>query len=375
MRIHGSAFSIASVLLLLTLVGLGCASAGPERIRSTQSDETSWVEVRTATGFNWSEAVTLMPDAVDRIDRVLRNRAVYRQEGFGFGHLMLGPGALYPYHSHSSPEAYHVLSGVAEWSVDGETRRVGPGTTIYHAPYADHRWTTVSEEPLRVVWAQWVPDGDRAGMVSDAVRRRGASSTGAFFTGETRSTSILPTKLAAPVGETVPGSIFDDMKAARSRARAREGARPPIRAFVDSVGVPWNTELPGLRWRAVFGTPDLEWGHVEIRGPGTRKIPASAVPWLLHVLSGDARIEAGGDDAVDARAGTSVVIQPGEGVEVRFEEAPDGGWDEVAPLRAFWVRWTPAGDLGYWARDYFLVEPMPEPPPGATLPKDVPFFR
>jgi len=375
MRNLRSILKLAYPVLWITLVSLGCATADPDRIRSTQSDETGWVEVRTATGFNWSEAVALMPEAVDRIDRVLRNRAVYRQDGFGFGHLMLGSGALYPYHAHASPEAYHVLSGVAEWSVDGETRRVGPGTTIYHAPYADHRWTTVSKEPLRVVWAQWVPDGDRSGMLSDAVRRRGASSTGAFLAGETRSISILPTRLSAPVGEAGPGSVFDEMKKARTRARSREASRPPIRAFVDAVGVPWNTELPGLRWRAVFGTPDLEWGHVEVRGPGTRKIPASAVPWLLHVLSGDARIEAGDDDAVVARAGTSVVIQPGELVDVRFEEARQGGWDEVAPLRAFWVRWTPEGDLGYWARDYFLVEPMPEPPAGATLPKDVPFFE
>ena len=30
--------------------------------------------------------------------------------------------------------------------------------------------------------------------------------------------------------------------------------------------------------------------------------------------------------------------------------------------------------MSYWARDYFLVEPMPEPPAEATLPKDVSFF-
>ena len=323
-----------------------------------------------------------MREALERIDRVLRHRSVYREEGFGFGHLMLAPGALYPYHAHASPEAYHVLSGIAEWSVDGETRRVGPGTTIYNAPYADHRMRTVSNEPLRVVWAQWAPDGNHTGMLSDAVRRRGASSTGRFFEKEVRSISILPTKLAAPIGETEPGGVFDVIKNARAAARAREAARPAIRAFVDSVGIPWNTKLPGVRWRAVFGTPDFEWGHVEIGGPGTRAIPESAVTWLLHVLSGEAEIEVEGDDTVVARAGTTVVIQPGESVDVRFADAERGGWDQESGLRALWVRWAPDGDLGYWARDYFVIEPMPMPmpipramwPADASLGKDEAFF-
>ena len=30
--------------------------------------------------------------------------------------------------------------------------------------------------------------------------------------------------------------------------------------------------------------------------------------------------------------------------------------------------------MSYWARDYFLLEPMPEPPRKADLAKDVPFF-
>ena len=107
-------------LLGILLHSAGCASIGPDanELRSTQAEEIPWVEVRTALGYNWSEAVNAMPEAVDRIDRVLRNRAVYRRDGFGFGHLMLGSGALYPYHAHASPEAYHVLSGEAEWSVD-----------------------------------------------------------------------------------------------------------------------------------------------------------------------------------------------------------------------------------------------------------------
>ncbi|GEM_PF-4447020 len=361
-------FSLVSVLLLAA-----CASGeGPTRI--THSSEIPWVEVRSALGYNWSEAVNALPEEVDRIDRVLRNRAVYREPGFAFGHLMLGSGALYPYHAHASPEAYHVLSGEAEWSVDGETRRVGPGTTIYHAPYADHRWVTVSAEPVRVVWAQWVPDGDRSGLIADAVLRRGGSTTGDFFEGEGRSQSILPTRIAVPIGDPPEGSVIDRMRRARLAAKLAEAPRAPVRAFTDSFGIPWNTEQDGVRWRAVFGTSDLEWGHIEIHGPGQRELAPSSAPFVLHVLSGRAVARIGEGEDLPVAAGTSVVVRPGEALEIEFDAEDPEAWDAVPPLRGFWTRWAPDGDMSYWARDYFLVEPMPEPPRKADLATDVPFF-
>lgn len=367
--------SLAALALLLLLVAIGgspigCATGGGDDAapRATRVEDAPWVDLRAAAGYNWSGVAARLPVEVGRIDRVLRNRAVYRLPGFGFGHLMLGPGALYPDHAHASPEAYHVVGGEAEWSVDGETRRVGPGTTIYHAPYARHRWVTTSPEPLRVVWAQWAPDGDRRGLIADAVARRGGASTGPFLAGETRSRRVLPTRLVAPVAKPEAGSVIESMRRAYEATRAKEAARPPIRTFVDSVGIPWNTSLPGLRWRLVFATPDLEWGHVIVSAGGERTIPPSEAPWLLHVLSGRARLRAGRGDGVAARVGTTFAVRPGEAVEIEVDDESDG------PLRGFWVRRAPAGDLDYWARDYFLVEPMPRPPADAELARDVSFF-
>ena len=363
------------ISVLLSVFGacvfFGCAGGVDPNAPPLHTDfsQTPWIDLRGGVGYNWSGIAARLPKEVERIDRVLRNRAVYRIEGFGFGHLMLGSGALYPYHSHASPEAYHVLSGEAEWSVDGETRRVGPGTTIYHAPYADHRWVTTSKEPLRVLWAQWAPDGDRSGLIADGVRRRGGSMTGNFFEGERRSKSVLITELAAPFGEPAAGSAIAEMLAARQTARAAEPARPAIRAFVDSVGVPWNTDLPGVRWRNVFGTPDLEWGHVRVVGPGEREIPAGATPGLLHVLSGRAEVRVADRDGIEVGAGATIAFQPGEPMEIDFEGQGNSG-----ELRAIWVRWAPNPNLEYWGRDYYLVEPMPEPPAAAALSRDVRFF-
>lgn len=360
-------------ILALVLAGLsGCAGGGPVRVTDARS--IPWVDLRSEPDFHSGRPVDALPVEVARLDRVLRTRTLYREPGIAFGHLMLGPGALYPYHAHAMPEAYHVLSGEAEWTVDGETRRVGPGTTIYHAPYADHRWVTVSSQPLRVVWAQWAPDGDRSGLVADSVRRRGGSTTGAFFDAEQRSRAVLPTQLVAPVVEAVPGTVVDSMRRERLAARAAEPSRPPIREFVDSFGVPWNTEQAGVRWRAVFGTPDFEWGHVEIRGPGQRELPPSAAPWMLHVLSGRARarIADGGD--LPVAAGTTLIVRPGEPLEVEFDAGTGEVWQDAAPLRGIFLRWAPEGDPDYWARDYFLVEPMPSPPAGSALDRGTAFF-
>jgi hypothetical protein len=150
------------------------------------------------------------------------------------------------------------------------------------------------------------------------VRRRGGGVTGNFFVGERLSRSALSTELAVPFGEPSPGSAVAELRTARLAAREAESSRPAIRAFVDSVGVPWNTDLLGVRWRGVFGTPDLEWGHVRIVGPGEREIPAGATPGLLHVLSGRGEIRVADDSGISVATGSTLAFQPGEPIKIDF---------------------------------------------------------
>ena len=72
-----------------------------------------------------------------------------------FGEAEFAPGAVYVGHNHPSPEIYYVVSGEAEWTVDGETFRAPPGTTIYAKPYAVHRMTNVGNSVLKTVWMWW----------------------------------------------------------------------------------------------------------------------------------------------------------------------------------------------------------------------------
>lgn len=54
-----------------------------------------------------------------------------------------GPGLHYDWHHHAAEELYIVLSGEAEFHVDGlPTRTLGPGETSHHASHQSHALTT-----------------------------------------------------------------------------------------------------------------------------------------------------------------------------------------------------------------------------------------
>ncbi len=76
-------------------------------------------------------------------------------EGVYFGEAEWAPGAIYVGHNHPAPEIYYVISGEAEWTVDGKTFKATPGTTIYAKPYAVHRMVNVGDEILKTVWMWW----------------------------------------------------------------------------------------------------------------------------------------------------------------------------------------------------------------------------
>jgi quercetin dioxygenase-like cupin family protein len=73
-------------------------------------------------------------------------------DAFLIGFLLLGPGTLYPDHSHQAAEVYHVVAGAAEWwreDQDWTTRR--PGAAIAHAPGVRHAMRAC-DEPLLALY-------------------------------------------------------------------------------------------------------------------------------------------------------------------------------------------------------------------------------
>ncbi len=78
-----------------------------------------------------------------------------------FGTWQLAPGAIYHRHRHEVPEIYFITDGRALWTVDDDTREVGPGMTIYTKPGAVHRMENLGDEPVSAIWIWWAPGGDK----------------------------------------------------------------------------------------------------------------------------------------------------------------------------------------------------------------------
>ncbi|HKY94850.1 MAG TPA: dimethylsulfonioproprionate lyase family protein [Kiloniellales bacterium] len=82
-------------------------------------------------------------------------RGLMDSKAVALGVLLLGPGRLYPDHSHPAAEIYHVLSGTAEWSRDGGAfAPKPPGSAIHHAPWVRHAMR-IGDETLFALYG-WV---------------------------------------------------------------------------------------------------------------------------------------------------------------------------------------------------------------------------
>ena len=77
--------------------------------------------------------------------------APYHDEHFCFGFTLLGKNTLYPAHYHPATELYVVLSGHAEWTLDGVSKVRGPGEFILHPSNHVHSMRT-SDEPLLALY-------------------------------------------------------------------------------------------------------------------------------------------------------------------------------------------------------------------------------
>ena len=81
--------------------------------------------------------------------------APVRGKNVYFGEAEWAPGAIYVGHKHPAPEIYYVISGEAEWTIDGKTFRATAGTAVYTKPNAVHRMVNVGDGVLRTVWMWW----------------------------------------------------------------------------------------------------------------------------------------------------------------------------------------------------------------------------
>ncbi|PMG45345.1 dimethylsulfonioproprionate lyase family protein [Shewanella sp. 10N.286.52.B9] len=93
-------------------------------------------------------------------DMIAPSGAPIKSESVYMGTVKMLPGKTYPAHHHPAPETYYVISGEAEWFVNGVKQKVGPGDLMFHKPYDVHGWVNLSNtEELHLMYIWWKEPG------------------------------------------------------------------------------------------------------------------------------------------------------------------------------------------------------------------------
>ncbi|WP_080655333.1 dimethylsulfonioproprionate lyase family protein [Butyrivibrio fibrisolvens] len=74
--------------------------------------------------------------------------APYKSDEFCLGFTLISPYTLYPEHRHPAIELYKVLSGTAEWTLEGATSKRVPGEVILHPSNKIHKMQTYDQTLL-----------------------------------------------------------------------------------------------------------------------------------------------------------------------------------------------------------------------------------
>ena len=82
---------------------------------------------------------------------ILGPEAPFHDDHFCYGFTLLGKNTFYPAHYHPATELYVVLSGHAEWTLDGVSKVRNPGEFILHPSNHVHSMQT-SDEPLLALY-------------------------------------------------------------------------------------------------------------------------------------------------------------------------------------------------------------------------------
>ena len=111
-----------------------------------------------STAFAW-ESLTAKPTAVGEVRQVVRQATATLDE-LEIHITTLNPGQTpHPPHQHPDEEVLCVKEGTVESLVNGETRRVGPGSVIFQAANQIHGLRNVGTTPATYFVIKWNSPG------------------------------------------------------------------------------------------------------------------------------------------------------------------------------------------------------------------------
>jgi len=107
-----------------------------------------------AHNVDWNDASRGVPEFTVKgysVAEVIGKSGVYFHESLRLGLYIQPPSFDYPAHAHDAEEWYLILSGHAEWQIDGVSFQAQPGQVFRHPPEAGHRMITFND-PLLAIW-------------------------------------------------------------------------------------------------------------------------------------------------------------------------------------------------------------------------------
>ncbi len=122
-----------------------------------------WTPLNEVFKFDWAQ---LGEKAITDLSKVVKTRLIFDNLDLKVVELAIAKGATLPLHAQATPSVYHILGGTAEVSSNEEIAKVTPGTSITFDSYAKKGVRVTSEEPLKILWFSWAPEGNKSYLES-----------------------------------------------------------------------------------------------------------------------------------------------------------------------------------------------------------------
>ncbi len=372
-----------------------------------RTSEQPWGALDRLLPFDWDSLRQTAPLEVEQLEQSVHLRLGFDHPDLKITQVIIGAGGLLPAHADGAPGAFIVIVGAGEITVEGETQRVTPGTTVKIDPYDIRRLEASPDAALRLLWIRWAPGGDQryidAGYyltgANQHVQPMQANIPDGYLFWDEVFDTVAVEVARSPIAVSPAGSTYESSLRALEAARRALGPErdpyPGVPVFGHESRIPWpsaemlrgggfffSDDLGSMgpvgdrmieiaRHKAIFratradGRWDFNFSESSWGARSTYVEHSHVIPEFYYVMSGPVAY------SVDGERHRSV---PGD---ILFNNSYSPhliqGIVDGLVFDTFSSTFAPNGDRSVFDRPYYLVEPLPQQPASAQLADDVDF--
>lgn len=127
------------------------------------SHQQPWGNVASIFKFDWEQ---LPASTLTNLNKTVKTRMVFDNLDLKVVELAIASGGVLPTHAQPTPSVYLILGGEGEVLSNDSIAKVYTGTSIKFDSYDKKRVKVTSEEPLKILWFSWAPEGDKSYLES-----------------------------------------------------------------------------------------------------------------------------------------------------------------------------------------------------------------